>query len=37
MEFMMSIWRPGKSWNFSEGHGKSWKCIVLSENKKAKR
>ena len=39
MEFiMLSIFRPGKSWNLSEGRGKSWKAInMLSENKKAKR
>ena len=24
MEFMISISRPGKSWNSSEGHGKSF-------------
>ena len=37
MEFMISISRPGKSWNFSGGHGKSWKSNILSENKKAKK
>ena len=37
MEFMISISRPGKSWNFSESHGKSWKSNMLSENKEAKR
>ena len=25
MEYVISISRPGKSWNLSEGHGKSWK------------
>ena len=25
MEFVISISRPGNSWNLSEGHGKSWK------------
>ena len=24
---MISISRPGKSWDFSEGHGKSWKVM----------
>jgi len=39
MEFIISISKPGKSWNLSEGHGKSWKSnrIMLSENKKAIR
>ena len=37
MEFMISVSGPGKSWNFSEGHGKSWKSDMPSENKKAKR
>ena len=39
MEFiMLSIFRPGKSGNLSEGRGKSWKTInMLLENKKAKR
>ena len=37
MEFLISISRPEKSWNLSEGHGKSWKSNMLSENKKAKR
>ena len=36
MEFMISISRPGKSWNFSEGHGKSWKSNMLLENKRQK-
>jgi len=27
--------KPGKSWNLSEGHGKSWKSNMLSENKNA--
>ena len=35
MEFIISISRPGKSWNFSEGHGKAQ--YMLSEKKKAKR
>ena len=29
MEFMISISRPGKSWNFSEDHGKSWKSNMV--------
>jgi len=29
MEFVISISRPGKSWNLSEGHGKSWKSNML--------
>ena len=37
MEFMILISRPGKSWNFSEGHGKLWKSNMLLDNKKAKR
>ena len=37
MEFMISSSRPGKSWNFSEGHGKSWKSNMLSENKKKQK
>ena len=37
MEFMISISRPGKSWNSNEGHGKSLKSNMLSQNKKAKR
>ena len=37
MEFMISISRPGKSWNSSEGHLKSWKSNMLSENEKTKR
>jgi len=36
-EFIISISRPGKSWSFSEGHGKSWKSNVLSEIKNAKK
>ena len=36
MEFITSITRPEKSRNFSEGHGKSWKSNMLSENEKAK-
>ena len=37
IEFIISISRPGKSWNLSEGHKKSWKSNIFSENKKAKR
>ena len=35
----LSIFRPGQSYNLSEGHGKSWKSNinVKLENKKAKR
>ena len=29
--------RPGKSWNFSEGGAKSWKSNMLSKNKNSKR
>ena len=36
-EFLISISRPGKSWNSSEGHGKSWKSNMLLEKKKAQR
>ena len=28
--------KPGKSWNSSEGHGKSWKSNVLLEIKRQK-
>ena len=31
MEFVISISRPGKSWNLSEGHGKSWKSNMLGK------
>jgi len=31
MEFIVSISRPGKSWNLSEGHRKSWKSSKLSQ------
>ena len=34
MKFMISISRPGKSWNSSEGHKKSLKSKMLSENKR---
>ena len=27
LEFIISIFRPGKSWNLSESHGKSWKVM----------
>ena len=36
IECMISLSRPGKSWNFSEGHGKSLKSKMLSENKRQK-
>ena len=37
MEFIVSISRPGKSWNLSKGHGKSWKSNYMpSQNKKKK-
>ena len=29
--------RPGKSWTFVQGHGKSWKSNMLSEDKKQKK
>ena len=29
MEFVISISRSGKSWNLSEGHGKSWKSNMF--------
>ena len=31
MEFVISISRPGKSWNLSEGHGKAWKSNMLGK------
>ena len=37
MEFIVSISRPGTSWNLSEGHEKSLKSNMLSENEKAER
>ena len=37
MKFMISLSKPGKSLNFSEGHGKSLKSNMLAENRKAKR
>ena len=32
IEFIIPISRPGKSWNLSEAHEKSWKSNMLSEN-----
>jgi len=32
MEFVISISRPGTSWNLSEGHGKSWKSNMLGRH-----
>ena len=29
--------KAGKSWNWNEGHGKSWKIKMLSENKDKKK
>ena len=37
MELIISNSRPGKSWNLSEVHEKSWKSNMLSENKKARQ
>ena len=37
MEFIISISRPERSWDVSEGHGMAWKSNMLLENKKAKR
>ena len=37
MEFIISIFKPAKSFNLSEGHEKSWESNVLPENRKAKR
>ena len=34
MEFMISIFRPGKSWNSSEGHGKAICCQKIKQNDK---
>ena len=31
MEFVISMSRSGKSWNLREGHGKSWKSIMLGK------
>jgi len=36
IEFFISFPMPGKSWNLSKGHGKSWQSNMFSENKKAK-
>ena len=33
---MISISRPGNSGNSSEGHGKSWKSNMISENERRK-
>jgi len=33
IEFIISISRPGKSWNLSEGHGKVI-CLILRINVK---
>ena len=37
MEFIISVFKPAKSWNLSEGHEESWESNVLPENRKAKR
>ena len=37
MEFMISIFRPGKSWNFSEGHGKLWKSNICFQKIKRQK
>ena len=37
MEFIISIFRPGKSWDLRAGHGKSWKSNLLSVNERANR
>ena len=37
MEFCNFISRPGKSWNWSVGCGKSWKSNTLTENEEAKK
>jgi len=31
--FRISFSRPGKSWNLSVGHGKSWKMVLIVQNK----
>jgi len=42
MEFIISISRPGKSWNFSEGFGKCWQfwigchCLVWNVGRQVK-
>ena len=36
LEFIISISKPGNSWNSSEGHGKSWKSNMVLENKRLK-
>ena len=28
--FIISLSRPGNSWNLGGGHGKSWKIVMLS-------
>ena len=33
LESQPGLSRPGKSWNFSVGHGKSWKMILLKKCK----
>ena len=34
--FRISFSRPGKSWNLSVGHGKSWKMVLIVQNKLGK-
>ena len=29
MEFRKKNSRPGKSWNFDQSHGKSWKIVII--------
>ena len=38
MDFTISFSRPGRSWNLSVGHGKSWKMIEndFSKNNNAR-
>ena len=36
MEFVISIARPGKLWNLSEGHGKSWKSNMFAKTMSSK-
>ncbi len=31
--YRISFSRPGKSWNLSLGHGKSWKMVLIVQNK----
>ena len=31
LNFRISFFRPGKSWNLSAGHGKSWEMVLIKK------